>query len=529
MSKEISDLENQAKELENTKLLFNEIFNVMDPAVAILSDGSFIANEAYNSFFPGWKEQYSAAKTGDDKKEFQMLAEYWDLMITNADEFNDAIKRLRETHEPQKSVWHFRDGKQFIQKGYWLDLKERSGELWILTDITKYYDAMRRANDANLAKSMFLSSMSHEIRNPMNAIIGLTSLARKSDDINKIKLYLEKTEEAGHRLMTIINDVVDINKIESGKLKFSENEFDFEKMLGNAVNVVSDRALAKRINIETVIKSPITRFMWADELRISQVIVNLLSNAVKFTPDFGKIKLTVSIQDKNVLKFSCADTGIGISEAEKEALFNSFETGDILRTYGRTGLGLSISKQIVDLLGGTINLESTEGKGSVFTFTIPIKWHGEINPLPETEGDEPRIDFREILGGKHLLLVEDAEVNRMIVEALLEDSGCIIDEAENGAIGVELAENNTYDIILMDVQMPIMDGMAAAREIRAKNADVPIIAMTASAFKEDAEACFAAGMNAHIAKPIEPESFIKTITEFLKKETVVGERIALQR
>jgi signal transduction histidine kinase len=514
-----TDLDSQARELEKTKLLFNEIFNVMDPAVAVLSDGSFIANEAYNDFFPDWNTVYNAAITGDDEKDFNTLVAYWDSMITNSDEHIEAIKRIRSTHKPQKSIWHFRDGKECIQKGYWLDLNGVTGELWVLTDITRLYEAMQKANDANLAKSAFLSSMSHEIRTPMNAIIGLTTLARKTDDPAKIRLYLEKAEEAGHRLMTIINDVLDMSKIESGKLQIAENEFDYVKMLSNVVSVVSDKALDKRIDVEIKYKTPILRFIWADELRISQVILNLLSNAVKFTPDLGRIILTTEIKDGKRLIFSCADNGIGISDDAMDRLFQSFEQADrsITREYGGTGLGLAISKQIVELIGGTIAVESKEGEGSVFTVDIPIKLLGEINDTKREYFTEDMPENENVFAGKHILLVEDVDVNRMIVAAMLEDYGCIIDEAENGSVGLALSARHTYDLILMDVQMPVMDGLTATREIRKENAEVPIIAMTANAFKEDAKACIEAGMNAHIAKPVDPEAFMKLLADYLAK------------
>jgi CheY-like chemotaxis protein len=380
---------------------------------------------------------------------------------------------------------------------------------------------MRRANDASLAKSMFLSSMSHEIRTPMNAIIGMTSLARKTDDLPKIKRYLEKTEEAGHRLMSLINDVLDMSKIESGKLQISDNEFDYVKMIDNAINVISDKALEKRIVIKTVYKNSIKNFMVADELRISQIIVNLLSNAVKFTSDCGLITLTSEVIDDTNLSVACTDNGIGISEQAMEKLFNSFEQADksITRQYGGTGLGLAISKQIVELMGGTIKVISKEGQGSTFSFTIPIKWSDKICHSDNYDIilDEEDNNY-SVFYGKRILLVEDVEVNRMIVSAMLEETGCIIDEAENGLIAVDMARNNYYNLILMDMQMPVMDGLTATREIRSFCKDTPILAMTANAFKEDAEACFLAGMNAHVAKPIDGDSFMALMTDYLKKK-----------
>jgi signal transduction histidine kinase/DNA-binding response OmpR family regulator len=637
-------------ELENTKSTFNEIFNVMDPAVAILSNGNQFSNSAYFNFFANWQNEYSKAFTGDDKKDFANLTAYWDSMITNADEHIEKIKQLRSTHEPQESIWHFRDGKECLQKGYWLNLNNKGGELWVMTDVSELYDAMRRAEEANVAKSMFLSNMSHEIRTPMNAIIGMTSLARKSRDMVRVQKYMEKIEESGHRLMSLINDVLDISKIESGKLQIAENIFDYVKMCENSVNVVSDKASEKHIHINLVYNAKFNRLIYTDELRVSQIIVNLLSNAVKFTHYDGNITLTTDVIDQVTLRISCTDDGIGISKEAMKNLFTTFEQADksITRQYGGTGLGLSICKQIVELMGGKIYVQSEEGKGSTFTFEVPFEWRTEIlrsenvgdvlketrilvvddeadireyfsemlksyyisadtvesgpkalelaekskengRPyeiafidwkMPELSGGETAEKIKEILPnckcilisaydwsdikgslsdsnahiefmskpvppsevynkiinlldvrvvnnapvdfkGKRMLLVEDIDINRMIVTALLEDTGIKIDEAENGVMAVEMfgiSRNSgvEYDIILMDMQMPVMDGLTATREIRKVDKEVPIVAMTANAFKEDADACYEAGMNAHISKPLDTDLFIRTIEEYMR-------------
>jgi signal transduction histidine kinase/DNA-binding response OmpR family regulator/PAS domain-containing protein len=636
-------------ELESTKRMFNEIFNVMDPAVAIMHDGRMFSNTAYDEIFPDWHGIYTNALTGDDEKDFVLLKAYWDSMITNADDHFVAIRNLREKHEHQKSIWHFRDGRECMQKGYWISLGEHGigGELWVLTDVSEMYEAMQRANEASLAKSMFLSSMSHEIRTPMNAIIGMTSLARKSHDMPRIQRYLEKTEEAGHRLMSLINDVLDMSKIESGKLQIAENEFDYMKMCENAVNVIADKAMEKRIEVKTVYKAKFSHLVWADELRVSQVLVNLLSNAVKFTQEGGHITVTTDIVGASTLRVSCEDDGIGIGEESMPKLFNSFEQADksITRQFGGTGLGLAICKQIVELMGGKIYVESEQGKGSVFTFEIPFEWRSEIKisanvgdvlsdtrilvvddepeiteyfaellktyyinadtansgivaislaqkskdegepykiafvdwKMPEISGAQTAKNLRGILPeckiviisaydwdeikesfeqcgesdidfmpkpippsdiynriislldihvsnanatdftGKRILLVEDVDVNRLIVTALLEDCNCVIDEAENGKISVEMAQNEHYDLILMDMQMPVMDGLTATKLIRQFDKDTPIIAMTANAFREDADACLEAGMNAHIAKPLDNDVFMRTLAEYLRK------------
>jgi signal transduction histidine kinase/peptidoglycan/xylan/chitin deacetylase (PgdA/CDA1 family) len=504
-------------EIETQFKLFDSVFEIMDdPAILFLPDRPPIGNSAYSKAFPGWQKVYRFGQDTDDE-----LRNFWAQYVYNIDEISEQVIKLRETHENQEIIWHFKDGTEILYKATIVEISDNSfAELWISRDVTRLYDALRRANDASLAKSMFLSSMSHEIRTPMNAIIGMTSLALKTDDTARIKRYLEKTEEAGHRLMSLINDVLDMSKIESGKLHISESAFDYEKMIDTAVNVIADTALEKRIEVKTLYNKPVERFMLADELRVSQVIVNLLSNAVKFTRDCGTITLSSEFIDENRLRVSCTDTGIGISEEAMEKLFRSFEQADksITRKYGGTGLGLAISKQIVELMGGQIFAQSINGKGSCFTFEIPIRWGGEIRTASgEINSLANKSAAEKVLDGKHILLVEDIDVNRMIVTMLLEEYGCIIDEAENGQIALDMAQENPYDLVLMDMQMPVMDGLTATRELRRLGLTIPIIAMTANAFKEDAEACIAAGMNAHVAKPIDSEAFMALLIEYLGK------------
>jgi signal transduction histidine kinase/DNA-binding response OmpR family regulator/PAS domain-containing protein len=637
-------------ELEFTKQMFSEIFNVMDPAVVIMNDNRMIANNAYNAIFPRWQDIYYGARhLGSTANEFDMLHDYWDSMITNADEHFIAIRNLRDAHKDQQSIWHFRDGRECIQKGYWINVGNVGGELWVLTDVSDFMDAVRRANEASMAKSRFLSAMSHEIRTPMNAIIGMTALARKTHDIPRIQRYLEKTEEAGRRLMSLINDVLDMSKIESGKLQIAENEFDYIKMCENAVNVIAEKAMEKRIEVKTKYGARFSHLVLADELRVSQVIVNLLSNAVKFTPEGGQITLTTDVIDDKRLRITCQDNGIGIGEEAMPKLFASFEQADksITRQFGGTGLGLAICKQIVELMGGSISVHSILGVGSIFSFEIPFEWRGPVQislsigdalenvrilvvddepavteyfaellksyyidadiandgfvalrlaaksalsnspyqiafvdwRMPEMSGAEIAVKIRETLphcqiviisaydwaeikqsmesnadlqgvgfmpkpippsdiynrivsllniqvhytneadfSGKRLLLVEDVEVNRLIVTALLEDTGCVIDEAENGQIALGMAKQGDYDLILMDMQMPVMDGLTATRAIRKFDTVTPIIAMTANAFREDADACLAAGMNAHIAKPFDNDVFMRTLVEYIDKK-----------
>jgi CheY-like chemotaxis protein/two-component sensor histidine kinase len=457
----------------------------------------------------------------------------------------------------------------------------------------------------------------------------------------KVKQYLEHASNSAHRLLSIINDVLDMSKIESGKFTINISEFDFTKMCDYSVNVIAEQAKEKNIKLKYDYHTRFESMIRTDELRLSQIIVNLLSNAVKFTPEGGEINLDAEVVTEthgHMLTISVSDTGIGIDPEILPKLFSSFEQGDnsITRRFGGTGLGLSICKNITELLKGTITVESEIGKGTTFTVSIPITWGREIaliKPgtladnisvlvvddensiteyfreliesygitadvandglsavemsrqqtydivfldwnIPNKNGGEvaraigeispdtkiiliSAYDWDEIveslrgasitdfirkpvppseiysrivqavnvnkipdsnidLTGNRLLLVEDIEMNRMIVTELLEDSGCVIDEAENGEIALKLIKQNHYDMILMDMQMPVMDGLTTTKEIRKFDTEIPIIAMTANAFKEDAERCIAAGMNGHIGKPLDTEKFIRILKQYLQ-------------
>jgi signal transduction histidine kinase/CheY-like chemotaxis protein len=532
--------------------------------------------------------------------------------------------------------------------------------IWRAEMIEGLIRAKEEALASTVAKSEFLSRMSHEIRTPMNAIIGMATIAKKTTDWDRVQQCLNKIDDSSRQLLSIINDVLDMSKIESGKFEISENEFDFDKMIEHVMNVMQVKLQERSQEFFIDFPHPFKRKVIADELRLSQILMNLLTNASKFSPDLGVITMRIRAEGDGsegaMLRIEVADNGIGISKEQQSKLFRSFEQADgsITRQFGGTGLGLAICKKIVDLMGGGIWVESELGKGATFIFEVGIKWggvkydhrdigavtslrilvvddnwdvtdyfasmlasysmkcdiaHGGAEALAliagaEEEGVPYDIIFldwgmpvmngadtaREInaagyagvivmisakdwtdmedvmrpLGvtnfiakpvlpsmlydkivqltdkalamrkghpgraggkgrhdwtGKRLLLVEDIEINREIMMGILEETGIEIVCSENGLEAVRRFEaGESYDIVLMDVQMPVLDGIGATKRIRTlgsgHTANVPIVAMTANAFKEDIQQCLDAGMNGHIAKPIEIDSLMEALESY---------------
>jgi signal transduction histidine kinase/CheY-like chemotaxis protein len=381
------------------------------------------------------------------------------------------------------------------------------------------------AEAANKAKSTFLAHMSHEIRTPINAIIGMTAICKAAKNIERKDYALGKIEDASAHLLGVINDVLDMSKIEANKLELSFVEYDFEKMLDKVITIVNFRVDERHQKLLVDIDRNIPRFLIGDDKHLSQVITNLLSNSVKFTPEGGEIRLDASLIGESngiyELRVEVSDNGIGISPEQQKRLFSAFRQAEsgIDRKFGGTGLGLAISKRIVEMMDGKIWIESELGKGSRFIFTIKTqkgeeKYTGEQNG--EANEQQPAAPRENEFANKRMLLAEDIEINREIIITLLEESGIIIDSAENGKIALEMIEAapDKYDVILMDIQMPQMDGHEATKLIRElpalQNRKLPIIAMTANVFKEDIDACIASGMDDHLGKPLDiDEMFVK--------------------
>ncbi len=407
-----------------------------------------------------------------------------------------------------------------------------------LSDVTLLTRAKEEAEMASKAKSAFLSQMSHEIRTPMNAIIGMTQIARRSDNPEKIKSCIDHIESSSAHLLGLVNDVLDMSKIEAGKLELSEEGFSLSKDMEFVIAMMGSKAKEHGVSFRLEMRDIRKEFLFADALRLNQTLVNLLSNAFKFSPKGGGVLLLVEEtetgDDRSVYRFSVRDEGIGMTDKEMKRLFKPFEQADgsITRQFGGTGLGLAISSSIVHMMGGDITVASEKGKGSTFSFTIsartrPLEGEELLEGFAQAvcaEGEESGSlatslpDFSAL----RVLVVDDVEINRLIVSELFADTGMRMEEAEDGQQAVEMfaaSQPGYYDLILMDMQMPVMDGCTASQAIRVMDRPdakrVAIIAMTANVFKEDIERVLQAGMDGHIGKPLDLAVAIETIRRIL--------------
>jgi CheY-like chemotaxis protein/two-component sensor histidine kinase len=357
----------------------------------------------------------------------------------------------------------------------------------------------------------------------------MTVIAKSAADAEKKDYCLDKIEEASNHLLGVINDILDMSKIEANKLELSCENFDFARMIHRAAGVINFKADEKHQTLDLHIGESVPKTLCGDEQRLAQVITNLLSNAVKFTPEGGKIKLDASAEEESdgvfAVGVSVSDTGIGLTEEQKKRLFNPFSQADsgTSRKFGGTGLGLAISKRIVEMMRGRIWVESEPGKGSTFSFVVRVRGGTELSAADgqasECQTNAPDDDFE----GRRILLAEDAALNREIVIALLEPTKITIDCAENGAEALRMfhADQNAYDLIFMDMQMPEMDGLEATSRIRAigtqKSDSIPIIAMTANVFREDIEKCLRVGMNDHIGKPLDIKEVLSKLRKYIPR------------
>ncbi len=431
---------------------------------------------------------------------------------------------------------------QWMQARFITKRKDENGNvkevLYVARDITKekikdfeqqeaLTQALNAAKQANKAKTLFLNSMSHDIRTPMNAIIGFTTLAKSHlDDKSLMEDYLNKISSSSDHLLSLINDILDMSRIESGIVKLEEKPVCITDLLNDVKTMVYSLVSSKKQSLYIDAQNVIHKNVITDKLRLNQVLLNIISNAIKFTQPGGQINVRLSekaCRHKNyaTYEFSIKDNGIGMSKEYVGHIFDAFSreyTSTVSGIQG-TGLGMAITKNIIDMMNGDIKVESKEGEGSLFTVTLNLRIADKA-----VEKIEERKAYN--YAGKRVLLVEDNKLNREIATSILEETGMIVDSAEDGDVAVSIVNkepSDKYDLILMDIQMPRMDGYTATREIRTladnKKANIPIVAITANAFEEDKEKAIASGMNGHIIKPISIKEIAKVLDEiFLTKK-----------
>ena len=498
----------------------NVIFVMNEQQQIVLSNKTFCEYYSYN------KNEFPFANELSKGEEDIFLGDYLSMM----DMEDGEIIRLEGSVE-NKDYGNAPSWFNIIKKCF----KEKNGKKYILgfgMDITSRYQIETDLIAANemversmKVKDQFISNMSHEIRTPLNAVIGFTDLLAETTLNNEQAGYIEIVKTASQNLLALINNILDLSKIESGNISLENLPIDIKHIVNSAAKIVEPKAKGKGINIICNISPNIPERLMGDQLRLSQILFNLLGNAVKFT-DEGHIEIVckmVSGSDskKQYISFTVKDTGIGVAEEKQHDIFKRFtqENSDTQRLYGGTGLGLNITKGIVDMFGGKLTLESVPGKGSSFHFILPFNKFENAGLIDKLVDEEHDSLFVGNTNPVHVLLAEDNMINAMLAQKVLQNGGFTVDHVVNGALAVEKLQQQKYDVVLMDIQMPVMNGILATKYIRQLSgaiAKIPIVAMTAHSLSGEMQNCFNAGMTGYVSKPFRPENLFSAISEAIK-------------
>jgi PAS domain S-box-containing protein len=520
---DITEQKQAERELARQREILETTLETMDQGITMFDENLDVitCNSKFMELLQFPKERFPP---GTNLKEFfRYNAERGEYGPGDIEEQVQSRLTLARTFDPHHFERTRPDGMVIDIRGN--PLPNRRGFVTTYSDVTQQKHAEQAlleaklvAEEANKAKSSFLANMSHEIRTPLNAIVGLTGLALKTKLTEQQQDYLTKVDMSSHALLGLINDILDFSKIEAGKLEIEAVAFNLDDVMQNLATMTTARAGDKPITFDFHVAPDMPKNLKGDPLRLGQVLLNLTANAIKFT-EKGNVTVRVlpssaSTAKKRKIRFEVTDTGIGMSQDQIEKLFQPFTQADIstTRRFGGTGLGLAISHSLVTMMGGNIGVDSTEGKGSTFWFTVDITVLSDDqavsaapthHPLP---ADDPSPILAR-LAGMQVLLVEDNEINQQVAREILGHAGVTVDIAGNGKAAVEMVLAAPYDAVLMDLQMPVMDGYEATRIIRADDRfkDLPIIAMTAHAMDTEREKCLAVGMNEHVTKPIDPD------------------------
>ena len=409
-----------------------------------------------------------------------------------------------------------------------INLKMKGGPPGLILDCR---DITQRKKDAEemvrlqRAKEQFLANISHEIRTPINGIAGMAGLLSANPNAEERTTYLNAIRHSAENLKVIINDLLDLSAIESGKLKFEKIPFNVNDLISSLISTFTYQAREKKLDLQSIVSEDANRILLGDPVRLNQILINLVSNAVKFTHT-GSITVSCSIEretkNKCWLKVSVKDTGVGIPKEKLQTIFESFSQADetVTRRYGGTGLGLAIARQLVELQHGIIHVESKEHAGSEFTIIIPYPI-GNVSKLKSSR--QVAVALKPNQKGLRVLLVEDNDINRLYAQSILRSWQCETHSAENGLVAIEKLKSSLFDVVLMDIQMPVMDGYESTRAIRLMRTEaskVPIVALTANATKADVDKCLAAGMNTYLPKPFTPEDLYRKLFIELKLQSV---------